>query len=792
MSERFPILISRDDVIFPGVKKVLEVGRRFSVSSVKAALDHFSKNLVIVVQRNKEIDEPTDKDFYQVGCLTKIKLLGRDEEGCLKISVEGIKRAKILKPSLTHLKINPDLEKAWYSNVEFFEGEGKSGTVKTLESFKEFVESKPAVFDCDSSEYKSILSDLDTCTKSDLPELVDRLADLWPKNEMSAVEFKQKILEEPSVNKRLKIMMEMEYISDDIKNELDSRINKKVSKNISRQQREFYLRERLKAIREELGESSSKEALLNKIRQKLKQKAFPKQIKARIEEEIRRLEYTSSYSNEAVITRNYLDWILDIPWLKSSKDEEDLSKVKEVLDAHHYGLERVKDRILEFIAVQKKLQDPKGSIMCFVGPPGVGKTSLVKSIASALNREFVKISLGGVHDESEIRGHRRTYVAAMPGRIVRALKQAGVNNPVCLLDEIDKVGSSYNGDPSHALLEVLDPKQNDKFSDHFIEEDIDLSKVMFIATANYEDDISEPLHNRMEMIYINSYTGKEKLHIAKEHLLAEVLKESGLTDKELSIDDDALEFIIQKYTKEAGVRQFKNCLSKIARKVVKRQIMGELEKEHVTLDKVESYLRYPRYDFTVKDEVMIPGVVNGMAYTEFGGDLLPIEVNYVAGKGNLSLTGNLKDTMRESASVALAFVRANEERFGLKSKEIDWNNIDVNLHVPSGGVPKDGPSAGVTISTALISSFREEAVSPSIAMTGEITLRGKVLPIGGLKEKVVSAVRGGVDTIYFPHENSKNLVDIPEDVRSQVNLIPVKEYWEIYDQIFKKEPTTQP
>ncbi|OAL10358.1 endopeptidase La [Candidatus Mycoplasma haematobovis] len=785
MENKFPLLISRDDVIFPNTSSDLEVGREFSISAVKCAVNYFGGHLVVVTQKDKHLDNPKTSDFFDIGCLVKAQIVNEDDEGSLTVSLTGINRVNIISAKFVHWKEDVDLGKAWYVNVEILKDEEKKPiSLKVLKEFKEFVASKPSIFDCESNSYKSLTEAVEKSSKEDLPILTDKLANLWPKEGESHIQLKQKVLGELSPSKRAKLITTADILTESMKNEIDNKINKKVSRNISKQQKEFYLRERLKAIREELGESSSKEAVINKIRARLKSNSFPKEVKLRIEDEIRRLEYTSSYSNEAIITRNYLDWMLDIPWLKSSKDETDLKKVKEVLDKEHYGLEKVKDRILEFIAVQRKLKDPKGTIMCFVGPPGVGKTSLVKSIAKALNKEFTKVSLGGIHDESEIRGHRRTYVAAMPGRIVRALKQAKVNNPVCLLDEIDKVSSSYNGDPSHALLEVLDPKQNDKFSDHYIEEDVDLSKVMFIATANYEDDISEPLHNRMEMIYLNSYTEKEKLHIAKEHLIAEVLKESGLESNELTFNDEALTLIIQKYTKEAGVRQLKNTLAKIARKFVKAQIMGEIKEEKIGLEEVEKYLSCPIYDFTVKDDIAIPGVVNGMAYTSYGGDLLPIEVNYMSGKGNLSLTGNLKDTMKESASVALAYVRANEKEFGIK--KIDWNNIDVNLHVPSGGIPKDGPSAGVTITTALISAFTNTPVPSTIAMTGEITLRGKVLPIGGLKEKVISAVRGGVQTIFYPHENSKNLKDIPEDIKSAITMIAVKEYKEMYEYIFTK------
>ncbi|XP_032746487.1 lon protease-like [Rattus rattus] len=521
-----------------------------------------------------------------------------------------------------------------------------------------------------------------------------------------------------------------------VEEKVDKNISKKVSENIARQQKEFYLREKMKIIKEELGDSSSKEVELKRIKHKLKHGRYPAHVARKAKEEIQRFEMCSSYSNEATIIRSYLDWILNLPWLYLSQDEMDLNKVKETLDKSHYGLDNIKRRIIEFLAVKKKSSRESGTIICLVGPPGVGKTSLAKSIAEALNKKFVKISLGGLYDESELRGHRRTYVASMPGKIIRALRQAKVKNPVFLLDEVDKIAVGYHGDPVHALLEILDPKQNTNFNDHYIEEDFDLSKVMFIATANYDDNIPDPLWDRMEIINLRTYTEQEKLNIAKSHLITDVLNNCGLTNDDLQFTDEALIYIIQRYTREAGVRGLRRRIEKIVRKVVTDMIMENKEVKLIEIPQVKEYLDYELYDITQKEDDNLPGVVNGMAYTEFGGDLLPLEVNYFAGKGNLSLTGNLRDTMKESAAVALAFVRANEEQFGLKEKSLDWNNIDVNLHVPAGGVSKDGPSAGVTITTAMISSFSGKPVSSKVAMTGEITLRGGVGASSYMKKQI--------------------------------------------------------
>lgn len=800
MPNILPAVLLWDDVVFPETQRGIELKKDFNIDAVKLSLEKHGGKLIVASVKNSKETSLEYTEVLDIGVVCEVLSLEEfEEEGLQKtiVVIRGLSRAKVLSCEMQEINISGAGEKdIWFSSYKLVRTRypnKKRYRSAVLNVFKikgiDFIRDKDKV-----KVFFQLLSE----NSGDLERIIDKFADSWEKDRAGVYEAKKLLLCDPDLVSRLKTIISFDYnqkkkpslarpnTEDDLRTIIDERITKKVSKKINRQQKEFYLREKLRVIKEELGDSSSKEIELRRIRNHLYRGHFPPHIVAKARDELQRFEMCSSYSNEATVIRSYLDWLLHLPWMYVSQDESDLQKVQKVLDENHYGLEKIKERIIEFLAVKKKSKQESGTIICFVGPPGVGKTSLAHSIAKALNKRFVKISLGGLYDESEIRGHRRTYVASMPGKIIRGLRQAKVKNPVFLLDEIDKISSGYHGDPVHALLEILDLKQNKEFNDHYLEEDFDLSKVMFVATANYEENIPEPLWDRMEVIHLRTYTEKEKLNIAKSHLVPDVLKNSGLSEDELIFSDESLKYIIQRYTREAGVRNLKKCIEKIVRKVVKNLVVDKKQITNITLKEVRKYLDYEIYDVTKKDEENIPGVVNGMAYTEFGGDLLPIEVNNTTGKGNLSLTGNLKDTMKESANVALAYVRANEEGLGLKDKEIDWSNIDINLHVPTGGVPKDGPSAGVTITTALISSFSGKPVSSKIAMTGEITLRGKVLPIGGLKEKVISAVRGGVDTIFYPDENTRNLIDIPEEVKKGIKLIPVKHYSEIFSQVFEK------
>ncbi|AFN65116.1 ATP-dependent protease La [Mycoplasma wenyonii str. Massachusetts] len=786
-----PLLISRNLVVFPFTKSVIEVGRECSLASIKYSLSECKGELIILAQKDYDIDFPLPVDLYRVGTLSKVSVLKEHKDGSLTVKVEGLQRVKIDHPKITRKTGYEILGSMWFANYELLK-ERNTSFLKNKSDIEQLFKYFEELFDVKGSDYEEIKqlftaektegSNKDSCCK-----LIDKLCSFWPQGERDGVEIKQKWLEELSVSRRITLMLDYEYLSEAEKDEINSSISKKVNRNISKQQREFYLRERIKVIKEELGEGISRDGELQKFRDWLKKEKAPEHIKERVKEEIKKLEYSSVISsNESLITHTYLTWLISLPWDKSSKDQKVISKVQKELDKNHYGLDKAKERILEFVAVQKKTKNLHGTIICLSGPPGVGKTSLAQSIAKGLKRECVKISLGGLSDEAEIRGHRKTYIGAMPGRIIKGLKQAKVNNPVLILDEIDKIVSSGHGDPLSALLEVLDPKQNDKFVDNYIEEEVDLSKIMFIATANYEDNIPEALLDRLEIIRLTSYTEKEKLAIAKNGLINEVLEEHGLKEEELIFSDEAITYIIQRYTREAGVRNLRQCLSQIARKFIQRQELDkELKELKVEVEVVREYLSKEKYEHTVKDELSIPGVVNGMAYTEYGGDLLPVEINYYSGKGNLILTGNLRDTMKESASVALSYIKANESEF--KLGDTKWSDIDINLHVPTGGVPKDGPSAGITITTAILSAFRKVPIPSNIAMTGEMTLRGKVLPIGGLKEKVISAVRGGVDTIFYPKESERHLEDIPEEILSKIRLKPIRHYSELYKELFSNK-----
>ena len=552
-------------------------------------------------------------------------------------------------------------------------------------------------------------------------------------------------------------------------NEIENSINNRVKKSIDENQKEFYLREKLKAIKEELGDAPNGEDEVERFRSMIKDNPYPQNVKDKLTEELARYEMMPSTSPEANVVRTYLDWMTKLPWFEMTEDNQDITKVEKILDEDHFGLKKPKERIVEQLAVKQMTQSLKAPIICLVGPPGVGKTSISKSIARALDRKFVKISLGGVTDESEIRGHRRTYLGSMPGRIIQGMKKAGVMNPVFLLDEIDKMASDYKGDPTSAMLEVLDPEQNSMFSDNYIEEPYDLSQVLFIATANDLGGIPEPLRDRLEIIELSSYTEQEKLMIAKDHLIKKELKNHGLTDEQLTITDDALMYIIRHYTREAGVRQLERLIAAICRKSVLKILKKTTDHVAVDVNDLEELLGKAPFDHTKKQPKPQVGVVTGLAWTQFGGDILPIEVNHFKGSGKFIVTGQLGDVMKESASIALDYLKAHADKYSLK--DIDFDKQDIHIHVPEGAVKKDGPSAGVTLTTAIYSAFTQKPVRDDVAMTGEVTLTGNVLPIGGLKEKSISAHRSGIHTIIIPKDNAKDIDDIPESVRNDLTII---------------------
>ncbi|AFO51792.1 ATP-dependent protease La [Candidatus Mycoplasma haematolamae str. Purdue] len=789
-SNSLPLLISRNLVVFPNSKNIIEIGRECSLASIKCSISDYKGEIVVVAQKDYDVDFPLPSDLYKVGTLCKVTVLKQNKDESLTVEVEGFQRVKVSSVKLVKLAGQEELGQMWISEYELLK-EKNTSLVKNRADIDQLFKYFEELFEVEGEDYTELKklfstdeagkgSDLDSCSV-----LIDKLCSIWPQNEKDGVDVKQKWLEELNLTKRISLMLDYEYLSEAEKDEINSSITKKVNKNISKQQREFYLRERIKVIKEELGESVTRDGELQKFKEWLKKEKAPEHIRNRVQEEVKKLEYSGSIStNESLIIHNYLNWIISLPWSKSSKDQKNVWKVKEELNKNHFGLEKVKERILEHVSVQKRTKNPQGTIICLVGPPGVGKTSLAQSIAKGLNKVCIKISLGGMSDEAEIRGHRRTYVGSLPGKIIQSLKKAKVNNPVILLDEIDKVASHRHGDPFSALLEVLDPKQNKQFSDNYIEEEVDLSKIMFIATANYEEEIPDALSDRLEMIRLSSYTEKEKLEIARNSLVAEVLAENGLKPEELVFDEDSLRYIIQRYTREPGVRALKQVIARIARKfVMKQEENKDLTAEVLNEEKIRGYLGKEDFDVTIKDTTPVPGRVNGMAYTASGGDLLPVEVNiFPAGKGELSRTGNLKETIVESVEVAKNYIRKNSEAFNLK--DIKWTDLDIHLHVPQGGVPKDGPSAGVTIATALLSELLQISIPSEVAMTGEITTKGIVEPIGGLKEKILSAVRGGVNTVFFPKKNEKDLEDIPKDVLEKITLKPVEYYTEIFDELF--------
>lgn len=787
------ILVSREIIVFPSCVKEINVGRKRSLEAIEAAYKK-NKQIVITAQTERDVEEPTEKDIYNIGTLCEIQKMERNEtEGDLvsvKLTVKGVQRVRLSK--YNHLSAQPVIEYETLKSTNISDNENTRrirdifGLLdsKILANINETNEASSAsdksravgIFSGDADKLSDLLANSidnfsvperqNLLSTLDVAKRLDTIAEFLKKHAKAAQQAKDKDNEDKSAEFQ----------------QIDRKITKKINDNLSKQQREFYLRERLKAIKEELGDISTKEDDLSELREKLNSNPYPKHIKEKVTAELNRYEATVN-SQENSIIRTYVEWLLDIPWWQEGKDNEDIKKVSKVLDKNHYGLQKVKERIVEYLAVLMRTKKIRGPIMCLVGPPGVGKSSLAKSIAESLGKEFVKMSLGGVHDESEIRGHRKTYIGSMPGRIIKGMKKAKVVNPLFLLDEIDKMTSDNHGDPASALLEVLDPELNNKFNDNYIEEDYDLSKVMFVATANYAEGIPEALYDRMEIIELTSYTEQEKLAIAKNYLIPRTLENVAMSSDELNFTDEAISYIIKHFTLEAGVRQLERTIQQIARKFLVRSQKDGIKTQKIDVKAVKFYLKKEIFDYTVRDEDTIPGIVNGMAYTSSGGDLLPIEVSYSPGKGELTITGNLKETMRESANVALGYVKSNAKEFGIDPKM--FKTIDLHIHVPSGGIPKDGPSAGVALTTAIISALTGKKIDPTVAMTGEITLRGKVLVIGGVKEKTISAHRGGVRTIFMPEKDERYLDEVPKEIKDDLSIIFVKKYNDIFKRLFK-------
>jgi len=751
--KKIPLLPIRDIVVFPYMVLPLFVGREMSIKAIEVALEG-NRMIFLTSQKDINVENPSPSDLYSVGTVGVIMRMLKLPDGRIKILVQGVARAKTVKFLLkepfyqVEIKTFPDVPVS--VNIE---------TEALMRNVKEQIERLV-------SFGKVILPDIMVVIENvDDP---GKLADLAIANMGLKVEQAQEILEITDPLQRIKrineaLGKEIELLS------MQQKIQADVRGEIDKTQREYFLREQLKAIQRELGETDDRSEDMRELREKIKEAKMPEKAAKEAEKQLRRLERMHPDAAEASMTRTYIEWLAELPWSKATKDNLDLKAAHRVLEEDHYDLEKVKERIIEYLAVRKLKEKMKGPILCFVGPPGVGKTSLGKSIARALGREFVRISLGGVRDEAEIRGHRRTYVGALPGRIIQGIKTSGNNNPVFMLDEIDKIGADFRGDPSAALLEVLDPEQNNSFSDHYIGMPFDLSRVMFITTANMTDPIPGPLKDRMEIIRLSGYTEQEKLGIAKSYLIPRQLTEHGITEKQISIPDKTILEVIAQYTREAGVRNLEREIGHLCRKIARKVAEGEEGLVTITQQNLHTYLGVPKFMPEVEREQDEIGVVTGLAWTETGGDILYIEATTMRGKGQLTLTGHLGDVMKESAHAALTYVRSRAEKLGIQTDV--FAKTDVHIHVPAGAIPKDGPSAGVTMATALASVFTNTPVRKDIAMTGEVTLRGRVMPIGGLKEKTLAARRAGLKTVILPKENEKDLEDLPKYLRKDMHFI---------------------
>ena len=750
----FPVICTRGVIIFPEQDIVIDVGRRKSVNALNKAREQYQSMIWVVTQKDVMVEEPDVSDMYSFGTLCTIKHV-RQDNGIMKVKFHGIARAQGNTITKT-----PEMFVANITVVDDIYGDDKEETVlvkRVLEEFEQLSSNFGAV-------PKELLNHLSSGVSSVV--LADQFGQYLPMN----LADRQEILEALDVNHRLMLILQQFAVSREIK-QVENDINEKVKDSIDESQKEYYLRERLKAIKRELGDDVGDGNDIDSLKERFENSPYPENVKKKALDEISRLEMMSTGSPEAAVIRTYLDWLEKVPWWQQSQDREDINEISRILEEDHYGLEKPKERVMEYIAVKKLTNSLNAPILCLAGPPGVGKTSLAKSIARALDRKFVKISLGGVRDEAEIRGHRRTYLGSMPGRIIQGMKRAGTINPVFLIDEIDKLGSDYKGDPSSAMLEVLDPEQNSLFSDNYIEEPYDLSKVLFIATANDLYSIPDALRDRLEIIEMSSYTEDEKMHIALEHLIRKELEANGLKKEMFTLKEEELLYIIRHYTREAGVRQLERNIGKLCRKTALAYTKGEFESVTITKELIQQWLGKEIYEFGEKEQQDQVGVATGLAYTAYGGDILPIEVTYFDGKGGLIITGSLGDVMKESATIAVGYVKSNAEKYGIDPKFFESH--DIHIHVPEGAVPKDGPSAGITLTTAVVSALTHRAVSSALAMTGEVTLRGNVLPIGGLREKSMAAYRSDIHKVIVPQKNLKDLDDIPETVRKAMEFVPV-------------------
>lgn len=751
---RFPLLPLRGLLVYPSMVLHLDVGREKSVKALEKAM--VDDNLILLCSQSEvNIEEPTEEDIFSVGTVVKVRQMLKLPNGTIRVLVEGMERAEIVK---------------FLDNEEFYEvlAEERPEEESNDPEIDALMRTVLAQFEHYINLSKKITPET-LAAVSDIDE-PGRLADVITSHLSLKIKDKQEILETIDVRKRLEKLLDILNNEREVL-ELERKISQRVKKQMEKTQKEYYLREQMKAIQKELGEKEGRAGEIEELKQQLEAKQLPESVKEKVEKEIDRLEKMPASSAEGGIIRNYLDWLLALPWSEVSDDDLDLVKAEQILNDDHYGLDKPKERVLEYLAVQHLVEKLKGPILCLVGPPGVGKTSLARSIATSLNRKFVRISLGGVRDEAEIRGHRRTYVGAMPGRIIQGMKTAGTRNPVFLLDEIDKMASDFRGDPASALLEVLDPEQNNTFSDHFVEVPFDLSHVMFVTTANAVHNIPRPLLDRMEMLYIPGYTELEKLQIGLRYLLPKQIREHGLTAQQLQVDEEALLQVIREYTRESGVRNLEQQVASICRKAAKSIVAKESEQVEVNVDNLKDFLGVAKFRYGMAEQEDQVGLVTGLAWTEVGGETLNIEVTVVPGSGKLILTGKLGDVMKESAQAAFSYTRSKAVELGIDPDFHEKN--DIHIHIPEGAIPKDGPSAGITIATALISALSGRPVSSQVAMTGEITLRGRVLPIGGLKEKSLAAHRAGYKKILLPIDNERDLGEIPDSIKVSVQFVPV-------------------
>ena len=766
-----PVLPLRDVVVFPYMVMPLFVGRAKSINALEEAMND-DKQLLLVSQREADLEEPTPEDLFDVGTIANIIQLLKLPDGTVKVLVEGQQRAKI-----SSIEDGEKCFSAQITPIETTYGDEKELHVvrsTVLSEFENYLTLNKKV----PADILNAIQRIDN---------VDRFADTMAAHLPVAVHHKQNALEIVDVQARLEFLLGIMESEADIL-QVEKRIRGRVKKQMEKSQRNYYLSEQIKAIRKEMDDGESEDTIdeVEQLRQKVEAAGMPADVRNKVENELQKLKMMSSISSEATVVRSYIEWMIQVPWHQRSKVKKDISKAQQVLDADHYGLERVKDRILEYLAVQARLNKVKGPILCLVGPPGVGKTSLGQSIANATGRKYVRMALGGVRDEAEIRGHRKTYIGALPGKLIQKMAKVGVKNPLFLLDEIDKMASDMRGDPASALLEVLDPEQNTTFNDHYLEVDYDLSDVMFVATSN-SMNIPGPLLDRMEVIRLSGYTEDEKLNIAMRHLLAKQIERNGLKKGELTVEENAILDIIRYYTREAGVRGLEREISKICRKAVKNLLVNpKLKSITVNSDNLHDYLGVKRFEFGKADTQNRIGEVTGLAWTEVGGDLLTIETASVVGKGKLTFTGSLGDVMKESIQAAMTVVRARADKLGINSEFHEKR--DIHIHVPDGATPKDGPSAGIAMCTALVSCLTGNPVRADVAMTGEISLRGKVLPIGGLKEKLLAAHRGGIKTVLIPKENVKDLEEIPENVKQNLAIHAVETIDEVLGLALENPP----